>query len=1082
MSARSFRFLWLLVFLVSLPGLLSAQVTATITGTVRDSSGAVVPEAKVTAKNTGTNLARTVTTDLTGHYVIPQLVVGAYEVRVEKEGFSPFLQTGVLLQANTQVQVEAVLQVRTAVEQVTVSSTVNLLQTNSSTLVQVVDQQRVSDLPLNGRNVLSLIALDASVMTKNVPSSASQSYNLGQGMYYSPMAMAGARGGNGNFLLDNADNNEVQSAMPRPFPNVDAVEEFSIQTNAFDAQYGRGVGGVVNVVTKSGTNAIHGTAFEFLRNFKMNAGNFFSRRDVLKRNQFGGGIGGPVIKDRTFFFLSYQGTRISSSTPNVTATAPSAAMKAGDFSAWLAAAGVGAIHDPLSSGGTGYFANNVIPVTRFNPVSAKILQLIPTSNNPQYRASFGVPAQTTADNQGVVRVDHSLSDRQRLSVRYFVFRFDRPAYIMPTNLLYGWDGQWGYSQALSVNHTYSISPRWLHNATFSYAFAAPIRNQATEPDVRLSTFGVRMKASPEVNQLGMSISGWSAPSFTSAAFTWSRAMHYAESASFATGRHNMRFGGETRRYKTGAQGFTNAGATAGFTGQFLSDRGKNNAGNAYAEFLLGVMGSYTQTASYRAGGVVHRYYTLFVQDDVRLTSKLTVNFGLRWDPRSGMRQYGNCEETWVPGQQSTQFPNAPVGLLFYGDKGVEKGVIPNSYKTFAPRLGLAYNFAPKTVLRAAYGIFYDEFQSILFNQITQQFPWANQTTLVGPLSFSDPFSGGTILDPAAWTPNSSAVFPSYSAFFAMTQDMRPGYLQNWNLFLEHQLRSDLLIRAGYVGSKGTHLVNLYEQNAGIYGPGASSSNVNARRPLKDPKIGSFQLFESGSSSTYNAFQFTVQKRYAKGFSILSNYTFGKTLDDNSDATGAGPGPDPWNHRNNIGPSDFDITHRLVISAVWELPRLKTSAAPVRWVLGGWQSNAIFTASSGTPLTVRSGADNNYDGWSSDFADYKGGDWKLSKSRSKQDQIARWFDTSVFTSNALGTIGSGRRGQLRAPGDANLDFSLFKNFPWAERRRVQLRAEAFNVLNHANLGSPGTSVNSPSFGVISSASEPRILQLAVKVIF
>ncbi|MDP2999009.1 MAG: carboxypeptidase-like regulatory domain-containing protein, partial [Bryobacterales bacterium] len=218
MFARSFRFLLLLVVLVTLPGLLSAQVTATITGTVRDSSGAVVPQAKVTANNTGTNLSRTVTSDPTGQYVIPQLVVGAYEVRVEKEGFSPFLQTGVLLQANTQVQVEAVLQVKSATEQVTVSSTVNLLQTNSSTLVQVVDQQRVADLPLNGRNVLSLISLDASVMTKNVPSSVSQSYNLGQGMYYSPIAMAGARGGNGNFLLDNADNNEVQSAMPRPFP------------------------------------------------------------------------------------------------------------------------------------------------------------------------------------------------------------------------------------------------------------------------------------------------------------------------------------------------------------------------------------------------------------------------------------------------------------------------------------------------------------------------------------------------------------------------------------------------------------------------------------------------------------------------------------------------------------------------------------------------------------------------------------------------------------------------------------------------------------------------------------------------
>jgi hypothetical protein len=220
----------------------------------------------------------------------------------------------------------------------------------------------VADLPLNGRNVLQLITLDASVMPNNVPSSVTQSYNLGQGLCYAPIAMAGAKGNSANFLLDNADNNEVQSAMPRPFPNVDATEEFSIQTNAFDAQYGRGVGGVVNLVTKSGTNAFHGTAFEFLRNFKLNAANFFSGRDTLKRNQFGGGLGGPVRKDRTFFFLSYQGTRSSSATPNVIVTAPSAAMKAGDFSALLGAGDAGAIHDPLSNGG--YFANNVIPVNR----------------------------------------------------------------------------------------------------------------------------------------------------------------------------------------------------------------------------------------------------------------------------------------------------------------------------------------------------------------------------------------------------------------------------------------------------------------------------------------------------------------------------------------------------------------------------------------------------------------------------------------------------------------------------------------------------------------------------------------------
>jgi hypothetical protein len=226
----------------------------------------------------------------------------------------------------------------------------------------------------------------------------------------------------------------------------------------------------------------------------------------------------------------------------------------------------------------------------------------------------------------------------------------------------------------------------------------------------------------------------------------------------------------------------------------------------------------------------------------------------------------------------------------------------------------------------------------------------------------------------------------------------------------------------------------------------------------------------------------VQKRYAKGFSILANYTAGKSLDTASDATGGGTQPDPWNHQTNRGPSDYDVAQRLVVSAIWEMPRLKGSPAPVRWVLGGWQSNAIYTAETGIPLTIRSGADNDYNGVSGDFADYLGGDWGLSNDRPRKDQIARWFNTSVFAANRVGTVGTARRGQLRAPGDSNLDYSLFKNFPLGEVARVQFRGEFFNFFNHPNLGSPGTTVNSPSFGIINSASEPRIMQFALKLIF
>jgi len=1072
------RLFCLLIIPLIFTGLASGQVTGTITGTVLDSSGGAIPEAKVTATNVGTNLSRTAVTDTTGQYVLPLLGVGTYKVRVDKDGFSPFVQTDVLLQANTQVTVQAVLQVRSAVEQVTVSSTPDLLQTNTSTLVEVVDQQRVADLPLNGRNVLQLIALDAGINTNNVPSSVGQSYVLGKGLYYTPMAMVGARGGAGNYLLDNADNNDAQTGMPRPFPNVDAVEEFSVQTNAFDAQYGRSVGGVVNVVTKSGTNVWHGTAFEFLRNFDLNARNLFSGRDFLKRNQFGGGFGGPIRKDKTFFFVSYQGTRIINATPAAIETAPTAAMDAGNFSGWLGAGGAGAIHDPLANGG--YFPNNVIPQTRFDPVSVKLLQMIPTSTGAPYQVQFGTPAQRTNDDQGLARGDHSITDRQRLSGRYFVFHYNLPGQIMPGNVIYGWQGQFGYSQALAFNHTYSISARWVHTATFSYAFSRPTTKNALTPDLSLHDLGAAVLTVPGTNIINIAITGWSGISYNGGAATYTYSTHYADSANYATGRHNLRFGGEIVHYRTGAIGYYRTGGDVSFTGQLLSDAGKQNAGNAYAEFLLGEAATFLQAGATdvtQPGPTTHLYFPLFVQDDIRLTKKLTVNAGLRWEPRNGLRN--RQDETYVPGQQSTAYPNAPRGLLFNGDPALGSGTIRNSYNNFGPRLGLAYELTPKTVVRAAYGIFYDDFPSNVFNTVIQGMPWTAQATLQGPVQLSNPYAGGPILNPANYTASPSVVFPNNLAYQAPSRGMRPGYMQSWNFVVERQLRSDLLVRASYVASKGTDLMNEVQANPGIYGPGATASNINARRPI--PNIASLYLFESMSNSSYQSGQVTVQKRYSRNFSILANFTWSKSIDDSSDPTGYSPGPDPFNHRINRGPSDYDVEKRLVISGVWVMPRLKASPAAARWVLGGWQSNGIYTAESGIPLTVVSGVNNALDGEAGDFANYQGGDWSLGSS-ARKDQIAQWFNTSLFTVNSIGTYGTARRGQLRAPGDSNLDYSLFKNFPVKERAQVQFRAEFFNVLNHPNLGPPNTTVTSANFGRITTALSPRIMQFALKMVF
>jgi outer membrane receptor protein involved in Fe transport len=1067
-----------LLAVLGTPALLRAQATGTISGSVHDASGAVVPGAKVTATHTETSLTRIVSSDVAGQYAIPLLPVGSYQVRVEKEGFAPFLQTGISLQANTQVQADAVLQVRSSTEQVTVSSTASLVQTNSSTLVQVVDSRRVVDLPLNGRNVLQLVSLNAGVADRRVPVTL-QGVNIGFGTYQNTVSMNGARGNSTNYLLDNSDHNEAQTNLARPFPNVDAVQEFSVQTSSFDAQYGRGVGGIVNVVTKSGTNEFHGTAFEFVRNFKLNAANFFSGRDALKRNQFGGTFGGPIRKDRTFFFASYQGTRVRTATPGAVRTAPSAAMKNGDFSEWLGSGGLGAIHDPRSP--NTYFANNMIPKTRFDPVSAKILDTIPASNDPRYQVRFGTPTDKTDDNQLVVRGDHSLSGRHRVSARYFLFRYYNPPVMLPGNLLYASDGQRGDEHSIAANHTFTISPKWLNNLNAAYSTSAPDRLTSNDVDVSLQTLGSRVKTVPGVNLLGVTINGWSGISLGNAASNYTRSLHIANSTGYATGRHNLRFGGEARLYRTGFTSYFQTGGASTFTGQLLSDRSRQNAGNAYAEFLLGVVGSWRQVSVSRLGAI-NNLYSLFFQDDFRLTGNLTLNLGLRYDPKLGLDEADNQHTTFVPNQQSTVFPNAPRGLIFYGDRGVEKRVIPSDWNNLAPRVGLAWQFVPRTVLRAAYGIFYDEFMGLMYNRTIQGQPWVNDATLVGPLQLSNPYGSDPLLDPVSYKPERNLVLRDFSTYAVPTRDMRAGYLQNWNLVLERELRSSLLVRAAYVGSKGTHLLTTIENNPGIFGPSANPSNVNQRR-IYD-RIGPLQLGISNANSSYHSLQLTVQKRYSKGFSILANYTISKSIDYGSFASieGNQAGPDPFNMRNNRGPSDFDVPQRFVVSAIWEMPRLAKWNPLVKAVLGGWQSNLIFTAERGTPLTIRSGVDNDFNGVGGDFADYLGGDWRLPSSRSKEEKIAQWFNKSVFRVNSVGTIGSGRRGQLRAPGEWDVDYSLFKNFDVTERVRLQFRGEFFNLFNHANLGDPGITANTPGFGIISGAGAPRIIQLALKVIF
>ena len=1064
------------------------QATGSIHGTVSDASGAVVPEARLTVTNVGTNQSRELTAGENGQYSVPFLSVGNYTVRIEKEGFKPFLQTGVVVQVDTNVQVNAALEVRTAQSEVTVNATAALVQSATTNLVQVIDQQRVQDLPLNGRVVLALTMLDAGVVP-GITTSVVQTQTVGKGDYNVPTSVNGARANQGNYLLDNVDHNDNYTNVNNPYPNPDAVQEFSVQTSTFDAQYGRGMSSIVNVVTKSGTNQLHGSAFEYIRNYALNARNFFTGRDFLKRNQFGFTLGGPISipkvyngKDRTFFFGSYQGTRRQLATPGL-ATTPSQAMKQGDLSAYLGANGVGAIHDPLAPGQ--YFPNNQIPVNRFDPVSAKYVQFMPSSSDPSYQYRYSTPSSPLSDNQVLTRIDHNISSSHRISGRYFGFFYDLPWVWMPTNLYFLINGATQTVHSAGFTDTYVISDHSLNefNVGFQRQHAQGTTPSGLSSCCTMSALGARIGSDPRGDETtALSISNWSSFGRSVTENTFGTNYEVSDNFTFMFGKHELRFGGDAQRYRMDYSNNWMSAGSVSFSGQLSSDSGKSNAGTAFADFLLGQMASWRQQ-NISVMRLYNTFFSAYVQDDIKLTPKLTLNLGMRWDPKFYPTDAYHQRATFVPGVKSVMYPNAPLGLLFYGDSGVGDPVLPGDWNNLAPRVGIAYQLHPGTVIRAAYGVFYDQYMMISNNRTAQAPPYVDQLLLTNSGQFSNPNGNDPVLSVIPRRPTTNVAFLPYATYAAPSTRLHAGNMQNWNFVFERQISSSILVRAAYVGSKGTHLLIAAETNPAIYGPGATAQNANARRVYNN--IGLLQLGLPDGWSKYQSLQLTLQKRLSHGLMVMANYTNAKSIDIASYGTieSNNIGPDAFNWNKNRGPSDFDVPQRLVVSGVWQLPGLKGQNRLLRGVAGGWQSNFIYTAQAGIPLNVLSGVDNALSTVGGEFADLTGVSWRLPDDRSKGDKILHWFDSAAFKANASGTNGTGGRNQLRQPGLWNLDYSLFKEFSFRERGKLQFRGEAFNVLNHANLGTPtATSVSSSTFGRITTAKDPRIIQLGLKFLF
>ncbi|MHB1022754.1 MAG: TonB-dependent receptor [Acidobacteriaceae bacterium] len=1053
--------------------------TGSIYGTVTDQTGAVIPNTTVTVRNIQTNETHIATTGGSGNYIFPALEPGNYTVSAQVSGFRTVTQSGVRLDVSQNVHVSFSLLPGSVGQAITVTAATTLVDTHESQLGETVDRRRIEDLPLNGRNAYDLVQTVPGI-THYQAESITGDQNGAQ------FSVSGNRVNANSIYLDGAFDTAVYRNGGNLIPNPDALEEFHLLTSNFDAEFGRSPGGVVNLITRSGTNTYHGLLYDYLRNNVLNAKNYFDNGVTpLKRNQFGGTFGGPIARNKAFFFVSYEGLRIR--TPEVVAssslTTPTPAEAHGDFSAenpklW-----------PKQPNGQPYSCNGVQGVIcpgLLDPVAQNMLKTVPladpmTGRTPEQSAQ----ANSTA-NQVMVRIDYQLTSHHKLSGTFFtsIGRNNDPS--AGKNQMFAYSGVSNYDNTTNVvlSDTWGISANALNSLRLFYTHNHFVKANIYSGNT-LSDLGSQAgQGAYPLTQPQYQINGyWSAGMGGSGPGAQEQQpFGMMDTFNWIRGNHTVKAGGSFIWIKYDETGqFLGSGLMA-FTG--------SSTGNALGDFLLGKANSFQQNS-----GVYHRLHVydpaMFIQDDWRITHKLTLDLGARWEvypPYTGQGVFG----TFVPNVQSRRFPTAPLGLLSSGDPGVPDGVLHTSWTKFAPRVGFAYDVFGKgtTALRGSYGIFYAASQETLSGNLEQQ-PFVlsviiNKTpNLVTPYApNADPFpyvvdaknprftSGATL---AGLPPNNNSI----------------PYVQEFNFTVQQQLGTEWSAQLAYVGGLSRKFYLLRDQNSAVYAPGASNSSagLNARRPYEPTPatytFGQISEVSPSANSSYNALQATLTRRFAHNFSFNASYVWSKSIDiDSFDPANATNLPlvnqnDPGMDR---GLSGLDIPQRFVASYLWQSPNIRRWGVFGRQVLSGWQLNGITTLSKGSPFTVTSGVDTNRDGNNNDRPNVVGNPI-FSGGRSRSQKIHEFFNKAAFAQlPAAVPYGNASRGMMIGPGYVNTDFSAFKSFPVWKESTLQFRGEIFNTFNNVNLNNPNGTMTSPKFGTIGGAGAPRIVQFALRYAF
>jgi Carboxypeptidase regulatory-like domain/TonB dependent receptor len=1096
--------------------------SASLTGQITDATGAVVVGATATITNIGTNLKLSAISTTEGVYRIAPVPPGEYTLTVEGKSFERYVQKGIVLTANLSATQNIALKTGSATETIEVIAGTELINTTTAELGTTVNEAAVSQLPLNGRDPSSLVLLAPGI------TSVTQPGGQGGGMGGQPgvqsgfsfptetgASASGGRQGSTYYILDGVPHIDDYTGLAAPFPNADATQEFRVITNNFSALYGFSPGAVVSIETKSGSNRWHGGAFEFLRNKALNASACYfcgagqSSVDPLRRNQFGGYVGGPILKNKLFFFYNYQGTRNNSAANGNTTNTPTQAMLNGDFSGISNAlcTGSGApVGCPFAT--VGGKPNQVDP-SLFNQAAVTIATTaLPLGQGANGSVSYPGGAMITSFNEQTGRLDYNLSNSQRLSLVSFVDTLTEPSGDVKGNILSvlnlnPWSQTFAermefYSE--SLGHTWTVSPTAVNTISVFWTQmqahnAAAVRDSGGQ-NVCWSRYINVTELPGQCFMEGFSVGGggfnggWTEPS-QEGRTTYG----LYENFSKTIGKHAISVGMNLQHLYAQEATQYPTNAIVGFSGQYT--------GNGLADFLLGYMSSFNQGAG-EIAGVSGWQYGFYGQDQFRVRPNLSLTLGLRWEPNIAPPVGGGRGAAYVPGQQSTLFPNAPLGLVFPGDKGIGSGLMPNTYNYWEPRIGVAWQprALPNTSIRAGFGIFTAPLMYSMYNHTADIAPFSPTYFMSGgantPLSLSDPWSqnaGTNFQSPfppfAPFKPASNAAFaPPFTIPAIFAQDFRLGTTQSWNVSVEHGFTPNMLLRVAYVGSESYHQALIIDQN-----PGVNNVRVN-------PNF--FQIltdFSNGTAS-YNSLQVGVERKLSKGLQFQSNFTWSKTLDTASTANisfGNNWLGDPFDLGWNRGISSLNIPFIWVSNLIYTTPTLREHNQLIRQSLGGWEVSSIISLQSGYPFGISPGDNNSGSLLNADRADVVPGQAFNVRQGGKSHWLDNYFNVNAFVPNPTGTFGTSGKNMFQGPPIKTMDIAFAKNWTIVEGYKLQFRWEMFNAFNHPSFGNPNNTCQQQtvggvtscvsngqpgSFGTINSLGpiSPRLMQAALKFTF